>query len=65
VMWEGRRLGHILNPKTGWPLEGAPHSVTVMAPTCLEAGSLSTFACLQGVRAREFLEQQGVEFRIV
>jgi FAD:protein FMN transferase len=65
VMWQGRRLGHILNPKTGWPVEDAPHSVTVVAPTCLEAGSLSTFACLQGPRAREFLQEQGVEFRIL
>jgi FAD:protein FMN transferase len=65
VMWRGRRLGHILDPKTGWPVEGAPHSVTVIAPTCLEAGSLTTLACLQGPRAREFLERQGLEFLIL
>jgi thiamine biosynthesis lipoprotein len=65
VRWQGRRLGHILDPRTGWPVEGAPRSVTVLGRTCLEAGSLSTMACLQGPRAREFLEQQGVVFRIV
>ena len=36
----GRRLGHILDPTTGWPVEGAPKSVTVLAATCLEAGTL-------------------------
>jgi thiamine biosynthesis lipoprotein len=65
VIHRGRRLGHILNPKTGWPVEGAPRSVTVLAPTCLEAGTLSTLACLQGPRARRFLEGQRVQFRIL
>jgi thiamine biosynthesis lipoprotein len=64
VLWKGKRLGHILGPKTGWPVEDAPRSVTVLGPTCLEAGSLSTLAYLQGPGAREFLEQQGVVFRI-
>jgi thiamine biosynthesis lipoprotein len=65
VMYRGQRLGHILNPRTGWPVEGAPRSVTVVADTCVEAGSLSTLAYLQGPRAREFLEAQGVPFRIL
>ena len=65
VRWKGKRLGHILDPRTGWPVEDAPRSVTVLDHTCLEAGSLSTLAYLQGPGAREFLEQQGVEFRIV
>ena len=65
VMWNGRRLGHILDPRTGWPVEDAPSSVTVVAGTCLEAGTLSTIALLQGPRAAEFLTGQGVQFRIV
>lgn len=65
VLWRGKRLGHILNPRTGWPIEDAPRSVTVVAPTCLEAGTLSTLAYLQGPGAREFLEAQGVQFHIV
>jgi thiamine biosynthesis lipoprotein len=64
VTWKGRRLGHILDPRTGWPVEDAPRSVTVLARNCLEAGTLSTLACLQGAKAREFLEAQGVEFWI-
>lgn len=65
VIWNGKRLGHILNPTTGWPVEDAPRSVTVLAGTCLEAGTLATYAYLQGARARQFLEAHGVEFRIM
>ena len=64
VMHQGRRLGHILDPRTGWPVEGAPRAVTVLAPTCLEAGTLATFAILCGPEARHFLEAQGVPFHI-
>ena len=60
VLWNGRRLGHILDPRTGWPVEGAPRSVTVLSDHCLEAGTLSTLAALQGPRAAEFLREQGV-----
>jgi thiamine biosynthesis lipoprotein len=60
VLWQGKRLGHILNPRTGWPVEDAPRSVTVLGRNCLEAGTLSTLAYLQGPGARAFLEQQGV-----
>jgi thiamine biosynthesis lipoprotein len=65
VMLHGRRLGHILDPRTGWPVSGAPRSVTVLATTCVEAGTLSTLAYLQGAAAREFLEGQGVRFWIL
>jgi thiamine biosynthesis lipoprotein len=65
VVRNGRRLGHILNPRTGWPVEGAPRAVTVLAETCLEAGSLSTLAFLRGPGARVFLEEQGVTFRML
>jgi len=62
VLHEGRRLGHILNPRTGWPVEGGPASVTVAAGTCLEAGTLATFALLKGPDAESFLQEQGVRY---
>jgi len=37
----GRRLGHILDPRSGLPAEGVL-SATVIAPTAAEADSLST-----------------------
>lgn len=62
VLWRGRRLGHILDPRTGWPVEGGPRSVTVLAATCLEAGTFATLAQLQGAGARAFLDAQGVRY---
>jgi thiamine biosynthesis lipoprotein len=46
---DGKRYGHILNPSTGWPVEGLA-SVSVLAPHCLVAGSASTIAMLMGER---------------
>jgi thiamine biosynthesis lipoprotein len=38
----GRRYGHILDPRTGWPAESGCSAAWVIAPTCTEAGVLST-----------------------
>jgi thiamine biosynthesis lipoprotein len=45
--FEGRRHSHILDPRTGESVTGL-QSVTVMAPTCLVAGSIATIAMLKG-----------------
>jgi thiamine biosynthesis lipoprotein len=37
----GRRYSHIINPKTGWPVEGIM-SVTILAKTTTEADALAT-----------------------
>ncbi|ASJ71189.1 FAD:protein FMN transferase [Granulosicoccus antarcticus] len=62
LLKDGVRYGHVLNPKTGWPVEGAPASVTVAGNTCTEAGILSTLAILHGNEAESFLEDQGVRY---
>jgi FAD:protein FMN transferase len=62
VLKDGIRYGHILNPRTGWPVLNAPRSVTVAASSCTEAGLLATVALLQGNRAQEFLDEQGVRY---
>lgn len=56
----GERLPHILDPRTGHPVRGAPRSVTVAAPTCTNAGMLTTLAMLRGPGAEEFLAAEGV-----
>ena len=61
---DGIRYSHILNPKTGWPVIDAPHTVSVAAGTCIEAGMLSTFAMLHGAQAEEFLKLQEVDYWI-
>ncbi len=60
----GRRFGHIINPRDGYPVEGAPRSVTVLANNCTTAGMLATMAMLEGVDAENFLNQQQVEFKV-
>lgn len=62
VMHQGKRLGHILNPRTGWPVQGAPCSVTVAADTCVQAGMLSTLGMLQGKGCEDFLDAQEVRY---
>lgn len=44
---DGKRYCHILNPKTGWPVEGV-RSVSVHASHCLVAGSAATISFLKG-----------------
>lgn len=61
---DGIRYSHVLNPKTGWPVTGAPHTVSIAAATCVEAGMLSTLAMLQGEQAEEFLKLQEVNYWI-
>lgn len=56
---DGVRYGDILDVRSGWPVAHMPHSVTVGADSCLEAGRLATFAMLQGSAAETFLGQQG------
>ncbi|HEX4152587.1 MAG TPA: FAD:protein FMN transferase [Steroidobacteraceae bacterium] len=65
LLKNGIRYGHILDPRTGWPVPAAPRSVTVAASSCTEAGQLSTLALLHGARARDFLKRQQVRYWIV
>jgi thiamine biosynthesis lipoprotein len=52
----GRRFGHIIDPRTGWPADGMA-SVTVVAPTAAEADALATAFFIQGPHwARRFCE---------
>ena len=59
---DGKRRGHILDPRTGWPVTNPPKSVTVAARTCTEAGLWSTLAMLQGESAEDYLKDQDVQF---
>jgi len=62
-MHEGKRYGHILDPRSGRPVVDAPLSISVSAATCSEAGTFSTLAMLHGAGAEAFLEAQGLEYR--
>ncbi len=58
LLKDGVRYSHILDPRTGWPVENPPRSITVSAPTCMEAGILSTLAMLSGADAEDFLKAE-------
>lgn len=57
----GKRYSHILDPRTGWPVENPPRSITVAARTCVQAGTLSTLAMLLGPDAEAFLKAEKAE----
>jgi thiamine biosynthesis lipoprotein len=59
---DGVRYGHILDVRTGWPVQGAPRSVTVAGASCVEAGLLATLAMLKGPGAEAFLGEQAVDY---
>ena len=46
IIIDGKRYGHILNPKTGWPVSHLA-AVSVAADLCVVAGSASTIGILK------------------
>ncbi|MEY8879738.1 MAG: FAD:protein FMN transferase [Leptothrix sp. (in: b-proteobacteria)] len=58
---DGRRYGHILDARSGWPVSHW-QSVSVAAPACLAAGSLTTIAMLMGADALDWLGEQGLPY---
>lgn len=53
---EGKRYSHLLNPKTGWPIEEGVASLTVLADQCIIAGSVSTMGMLQGKNCLSWMQ---------
>jgi thiamine biosynthesis lipoprotein len=66
VRLDGRDYGHLLDPRSGYPVEGMA-SVSVIASTAMEADALSTAAFVLGARSGMSLleESSGVEGLIV
>ena len=60
IEMNGKRYSHILDPKSGWPVQGLS-SVTVIADRCLVAGSVCTMAMLKGLNGIEWLKTLGVD----
>jgi thiamine biosynthesis lipoprotein len=59
-MIDGQRYGHIIDALTGWPACGLA-SVSVIAPSCLLAGALSTLAMVQETaQGLEILSNSGL-----
>ncbi len=57
----GKRYCHLLLPKTGMPVSYWA-SISVVAPSCLLAGTLSTIAMLKQSDARMWLDEQEIQY---
>ena len=63
--FDGKRYSHILDPRSGESVHGF-RSVTVLAPSCLVAGSVSTIAMLKGqAGAAAWLRDSGAAYLAV
>jgi thiamine biosynthesis lipoprotein len=56
---KGIRYGHVLNPKTGWPVRHLA-AVSVVGDFCVVAGSASTIAMLKEDKGAEWLNDLGL-----
>ena len=57
----GQRYCHLLNPRTGWPVNHW-RTVSVTAPLAVLAGCVATIAMLQGPQGLDFLRNSGHAF---
>lgn len=64
LVHQGRRYGHLLDARTGYPVAEAPRAVTVAAATCSQAGALASLALLFGAEAEAFLATQGADYHV-
>jgi len=62
LLRDGIRYSHVLDPRTGWSVEGAASSITVAADSCTQAGMLATLAMLKGSSAEQFLDEQAEQY---
>ena len=58
---DGKRFTHIIDPRTGWPVEGLA-AVSVVADQAIVAGSLATIGMLLGVEGLDFLNESGADW---
>ncbi|MCX8239232.1 MAG: FAD:protein FMN transferase [Akkermansiaceae bacterium] len=59
----GKKFGHIIDPRNGWPAENDLLTASCLADDCLTAGILSTNACILGTEEglAEIERSHGVE----
>lgn len=60
IVADGRRYGHILDPRSGWPVENGWAGVSVVAPQTLIAGTATTTAMLLGAAGGPWLDSLGL-----
>lgn len=66
IQAEGNHLSHILDPKTGRPVEHSVVAVTVIAPTVMDADAWDTaFLVLGKEKSLEIAQKLGLDFQMV
>ena len=55
VWRDGRRIAHLIDPRSGRPADTGVEQVTVLAADCVSAGRLASRACLESPAAAEAL----------
>ncbi len=50
-VWEGQRYAHLIDLRSGRPVQNAMYSVSVRAKTCAQADGLATACCVLGFEA--------------
>jgi FAD:protein FMN transferase len=61
----GRTVHHLLDPRTGRPIEGTWRTASVVAADCLRANTASTASLVRGEQAVAWLEARGLPARLV
>lgn len=63
--YKKKRYSHIINPKTGYPLDSDIESLTVIAKDCTTADALATAFLVMGKeKIREFLETTRLKIKV-
>jgi thiamine biosynthesis lipoprotein len=60
IRWKGKLYPHIIDPREGIPVQNSLLSVTIIAPTCLEADAWATALFVMGwEKAKKVIEEKG------
>lgn len=62
---EGVVLHHLIDPRTGRPVDGPWRTASVVAATCVDANIAATAAIIRGADALAWLERSGLPARLV
>ncbi|GAC1671323.1 MAG: hypothetical protein NVS9B8_14360 [Candidatus Limnocylindrales bacterium] len=60
-----RTLHHLIDPRTGGPVESPWRTASVVASTCVDANTAATAAIVMGSAARAWLQAAGLPARLV
>ncbi|NQT95103.1 MAG: FAD:protein FMN transferase [Candidatus Omnitrophica bacterium] len=63
--YKNKQYTHLINPKTGYPIEKIFSSVSVIAPNCTLADGIATAVAVGGEKSRKGIKQSYPEIEII